>query len=162
MDISLTEQINKKQRELNELESRYNLEIEAERQQVLKAKSIGMDKSLYLLGFDFEYGHELQYREFHRVFKRELTNLLKPYTIKIDIHKPNCFDITGFFQLKDNRIYYFSLGDLRWDKNLLLIRTAKDFKDYTGGSNNNIIMDKDFAKNLIDYLNRMVKFDEVS
>jgi len=44
------------------------------------------------------------------------------------------------FATKNNKAIYFSIPDVRYgwssDGNNLLIRTAKDYKDYTGGSNN--------------------------
>ena len=58
----------------------------------------------------------------------------------------------SFFKLNNDRIYYFSLSDLRWSKDSLLIRTAKDFKDYTGGSNNNITLNEDFVNNFLNFL----------
>ena len=120
----------------------------------LKTKSTGISKSLYLLSFKFysSCSRTPQYLEFHRVFKRELTNFLKPFTKKIEISKPNHFDVSGFFQLNDDRIFYFNLGDLRWDKESIMIRTAKGFKDYTGGINGYINMDKYFCNNLKKYL----------
>lgn len=44
--------------------------------------------------------------------------------------------VSGFFKVNDQH-FYFSISDVRlfYDNNLL-IRTAKDNKDYTGGSNN--------------------------
>ena len=77
-----------------------------------------------------------QYLTFCRVFKKQFKKLLNDNfdILKIKISKPNHFDQTGFFEMKNGNIYYFSIGDLRWDK-CFLIRTAKDFEDYTGGSN---------------------------
>lgn len=77
-----------------------------------------------------------QYLTFCRVFKRQFKKLLnETFDINnIEISKPNHFDQTGFFELKNGRTYYFSIGDLRWSKNFL-IRTAQNFKDYTGGNN---------------------------
>ena len=126
----LISQISIKQRELLNLQCSYDEQIEQQKAQVLKAKSKGnMEKSLYLHGFDFESSscRTPQYLEFHRTFKRELTQVLKPYCSRIEISKPNHFDVTGFFQLHSGEIYYFNLGDLRWSKDLMLIRTAKDF-----------------------------------
>jgi hypothetical protein len=44
------------------------------------------------------------------------------------------------FATKNNKAIYFSIPDVRYgwssDGMNLLIRTAKDYKDYTGGSNN--------------------------
>ena len=101
-----------------------------------------MKKTKQLLSIEFESSTTKtpQYLEFYKTFKREFTNMLKPYINNIKIHKPNHFDVSGFFERKDNQIFYFSLGDLRWNKKELLIRTATDFKDYTGGRNNFIPM----------------------
>jgi hypothetical protein len=77
-----------------------------------------------------------QYIIFCRVFKKQFKKLLNDnFNIaKIEISKPNHYDQTGFFELCNGNIYYFSIGDLRWDKTFL-IRTARHFEDYTGGSN---------------------------
>ena len=146
--------INKKERELNNLRDKYDKEIQLEKEKVLKSKGDNLKKSLYLLSFDFESSSQRtpQYLEFHRTFKREFKELLKPYVKEIEISKPNHFDISGFFKLNDDRIYYFSLSDLRWSKDSLLIRIAKDFKDYTGGSNNNITLNENFVNNLLNFL----------
>ena len=113
-----------------------------------------MKTTLNLLEQDFESSttRTPQYLQFHRTFKREFKKLLASYTTRIEISKPNHFDVSGFFQMVDGRIYYISLGDLRWDKNELLIRTAKDFKDYTGGGNNFISLNENFVDSLFSFL----------
>lgn len=78
-----------------------------------------------------------QYLTFCRIFKKQFSKLLQDnFEIeKLPNPKSQChFGYSGFFQLKDKRIFYFSIGDLRWSKDFL-IRTAKDFSDYTGGIN---------------------------
>lgn len=102
-----------------------------------------MDKTKKLLNETFESSSSRtqQYLNFHRTFKREFTQLMKPICSEIDIHKPNHFDVSGFFKTNSGKTYYISLGDLRWDKHSLLYRTAKDFKDYSGGINEYISMD---------------------
>ena len=67
-----------------------------------------MKKSFKLIEKDCESSayRTPQYLEFHRTFKRELTALLKPYVSKIEVSKPNHFDVTGFFELLDGRIYF--------------------------------------------------------
>ena len=137
---------------MGNLNSQYEEIKEQEKKEVLKTK--GFKKVLYLLNQEFESSSARtpQYLKFHRTFKREFKALLKPYTKEIEIGKPNHFDISGFFKLNDDRIYYFSLSDLRWSKDSLLIRTAKDFKDYTGGSNNSITLNEDFVNNLLNFL----------
>jgi len=94
-----------------------------------------------------------QYLSFHKLFKKEFKQLLNKYCEEILIGKPNHFDISGFFKLKDSRIYYFSISDLRWSKDNMLIRTAEHFKDYSGGGNGFIKLDDNFKENLFNYLN---------
>lgn len=92
-----------------------------------------------------------QYLDFHRTFKREFKAYLKELGItEIEISKPNHFDISGFFKI-NNQIWYFSIDDLRWSKDNMLIRTAKDFKDYTGGTNQYVSLDNEtiFKKQLL-------------
>ena len=150
----LIDEINKKSIELNDLKMRYNQQVEQEKEKVLKSNITGMNKSLYLLGFEFESSSTRtdQYLEFHRVFKREFTKMLKPYTKEVLVQKPNHFDISGFFKLNNEDIYYFSISDLRWSKDNMLIRTATDFKDYTGGVNQYITLNEYFAENLKRFL----------
>ena len=77
-----------------------------------------------------------QYLTFHRTFKREFTKHLLGIGCKdIQFHKPNHFDVSGFFTGPNNRTFYFSIGDLRWNKERIMIRTASHYKDYSGGSN---------------------------
>jgi hypothetical protein len=88
--------------------------------------------------FESSSGLTQQFADFYRLFKKEFTKVLKNLgAMKIRISRGH-FYISGFFQLADGRIWYFSLGDVRWGsfRDKLLIRTAKSFEDYTGGANN--------------------------
>lgn len=114
-----------------------------------------MNKSLSLLAREFESSSTRtpQYLEFHRTFKREFTKALSDIGCsKVEISKPNHFDVSGFFTADNNQIYYFSISDLRWSKDNLLIRTAKHYKDYRGGGNNFIHIDG----NMINKIDRLV------
>ena len=85
--------------------------------------------------FESSSGLTPEFAEFSKVFKREFKKLLKGFGCeKIEIGRGH-FELSGFFELPDGRIYYFSIGDVRWDKESMLVRTAKDFEDYTGRSN---------------------------
>ena len=94
-----------------------------------------------------------QYLTFCRVFKRQFKKLLnETFDIeKIEISPANHFDQTGFFELKNGRTYYFSIGDLRWNK-CFMIRTAINFEDYTGGINQNCSVE-DFESFISDLKN---------
>ena len=150
----IEEKIKTTEAELNKLNALRNYYKEQEKQEILSSNSAGFKKVLYLLKDEFiSSPHRTkQYLEFHKVFKKEFTKLLKPYCSEIRINKPNHFDITGFFKLNSGTTFYFSISDLRWNKNNLLIRTAKNFEDYTGGSNKIIALNSDFNKNLIEFL----------
>ena len=97
-----------------------------------------MEKTIGLIKEHFESSSNRtpQYLTAHRTFKREFTKLLKELEVlELDISKPNHFDMSGFFRTKANKVFWFRIEDLRWSKDNMLIRTAKDFKDYTGGTN---------------------------
>ena len=160
MEQELLNKINEKERELNNLNSQYEEVIKEKENKILKTS--GFDKVIYLLNCEFESssGRTEQYSKAHRIFKKEFTAILKPICKEILISKPNPFDITGFFKLNDDRIYWFSIGDLRWDK-VFLIRTAKDFKDYTGGSNNFLSLNNNFIDNLLKKLEDWKNFDKI-
>lgn len=92
-----------------------------------------------------------QYLEWHRTFRRELTKVLRALgATEIDIRKPNHFDASGFFRAPRGQVFYFSVSDLRFFKTDMLIRTAKSFSDYTGGTNQYIKLD-----NEIDFIARL-------
>jgi hypothetical protein len=97
----------------------------------------------------------------YSMFKRGFKGYLQNY-FKLIQFKPRLghFFISGFFELenKENgnkQIYYFSIEDLRGGCKFM-IRTVKDFKDYTGGSNNYLSL-KDFEQ-FNDDLDIIVRF----
>jgi len=141
----LLNQIDKKEMELSQLKHNYDVVIKTEKGKVLQNKNGDlMAKTKYLLGFKFESSscQTPQYLEFHRVFKKEFSELMKPVISEIKFSKPNHFDVAGFFKTKKGKVFYFSLSDLRWNKDSLMFRTAKDFDDFTGGSNYKIPMNE--------------------
>jgi len=85
--------------------------------------------------FESSSGRTPEYLAWHKLFKKEFTAFLNAKgASNIVIGKPNHFDMSGFFTL-GNTIWYFSISDLRGFKDTMLIRTAKHYKDYTGGMN---------------------------
>ena len=92
--------------------------LEMEQKQQISEKNAGFKKVIDILNANFESScsRTPQYLAAHATFKREFTKILKPICSEILIHKPNHFDISGFFKLNAGRIYYFSIGDLRMDK----------------------------------------------
>ena len=102
------------------------------------------------------YNHKSSYykteelKKTYSMFKRGFKGYLQNY-FKLIQFKPNLghFFISGFFELENKKngnkqIYYFSIEDLR-SSSKFLIRSAKDFKDYTGGHNNYLDL-TDFEK----------------
>ena len=89
------------------------------------------------INFDSSSGKTEQYMTFCKVFRKQFKKLLADnFDLKgIDGWNSNAhFSQSGFFELNNGRIFYFSIEDLRWSPTFM-IRRAKDFEDYTGGSN---------------------------
>jgi len=98
-----------------------------------------------------------QYLKWHKLFKREFTKFLTGTgATKIEISKPNHFDASGFFTAKSGQIYYFSIFDLRNSKDTMIIRTAENYKNYTGGSNQYASLSHDAGRFINDF-NKIVK-----
>jgi len=89
---------------------------------------------------------------FWKVFRADMRRILKGKIKRIELIK-NHFEMFGFFETNSGKIYFFDTGDLRWAAKQygMLIRTAKDFTDWTGGSNNTIMFDEQFKENLLKY-----------
>jgi hypothetical protein len=75
---------------------------------------------------------------FKSFYKKEIKRITKILTDK------GCTNIqfnygfyffSGFFTTATNQIYYINSGDTRDGYRKLLYRTAKDYKDYSGGFN---------------------------
>ena len=102
-----------------------------------------MNKTLELLkkGFESSSTETPEFKEFFKVFKKEFTKELKDNGVTKVVFSKGHFDISGFFT--KGRSWYFSLSDVRGSDYLInsgrpvtmLYRTARDFSDYTGGSN---------------------------
>lgn len=76
------------------------------------------------------------FKDFFRKEKARITKYLKEFgctDIKMDY---GFYYFSGFFTSKTGQIYYFSCSDVRHFRyNKLLYRTAKHYKDFTGGMN---------------------------
>lgn len=95
--------------------------------------------------FESSSGRTPEYLSWHQLFKREFTKFLTEYgATDIQIRNPNHFDMSGFFTV-NGQAWYFSIRDLRWSKDKMLIRTAKNYKDYTGGMNQYVPLQSDDA-----------------
>ncbi len=105
--------------------------------------------------FESSSGRTPEYLSWHRLFKREFTQFLTSKGASaIQIGKTNHFDMSGFFTL-GNTIWYFSISDIRWSKDAMLLRTAKHYQDYTGGRNQ-------FVSMMIDGDNFINQFNDIT
>jgi hypothetical protein len=114
-------------------------------------KGSGLSKTIALLQQDFQSssGCTDQWRKFALTFKRELNKVIELIGgSNLDFHRGH-FYCSGFFTDANNNIWYFSISDVRFfnDKRLM-IREALNYKDYTGGANNYILLDKNFTESL--------------
>lgn len=102
-----------------------------------------MEKSidLYCQGFESATRNTPEFNKFFRSFKKEFTEELQNANCKNIVFHKGHFYLSGFFTTIDGRIYYFFLSDVRDFNNFTMyVRTAKDYKDFTGGVNNRIDM----------------------
>lgn len=88
------------------------------------------------------------FKDFFRKEKARLTAIFKEKGCT-NIEMNYGFNyFSGFFTSKTGQVYYFSSMDVRYDPyERLLIRTAKNYTDYTGGSNNYCKVDKESLLN---------------
>ena len=118
-----------------------------------------MKKSIQLLkkGFESTDVTTPQFLKFYSTFKKEFIGILQELgASSMQIGKGH-FYISGFFKIND-QCWYFSISDVRSFKSgdsffgSMLIRTARDYKDYTGGTNRHILLDENFQVNLRNLL----------
>lgn len=116
-----------------------------------------MKKSISLLrqGFQSSTGKTPEFMAFVRTFKSEFKKVLESIGATNIIFSVGHFYISGFFTSASGQVYYFSLPDVRSfdvDGNghfsRMMYRTAKDYKDYTGGSNQWVSIFPDMAENM--------------
>ena len=89
-----------------------------------------------------------EFKSFFRKEKNRLKKILEARgCTKIELDY-GFYYFSGFFTASSGQIYYLSCSDVRhfgYDK--LLIRTAKSYKDYSGGSNQYCGIDAESLKN---------------
>ena len=124
--------------------------IEALEAQKVQYRKNQLNKMNWYERLSFNHSTREEQNKTYSMFKRGFKGYLQNY-FKLIQFKPNLghFFISGFFELenKENgnkQTYYFSIEDLRFNPTFL-IRTAKDFKDFTGGTNNYLSL-KDFEQ----------------
>lgn len=103
-----------------------------------------MRNSIALLrkGFESSSTTTKEFMDFFGTFKREFTKELLSQGATNIVFSRGHFHVSGFCTI-NNQAWYFSLSDVRGMEyclnqscmGKLLYRTAKDYKDYTGGSN---------------------------
>lgn len=95
------------------------------------------------------------FSSFKRSFKRELNKINAK---DLEMSKGH-FHLSGFFTVQE-QVIYFSISDVRgclqtnW-KGLpeMLIRKAKDYKDYTGGSNRYVAIESNMSREILRVCN---------
>jgi hypothetical protein len=87
-----------------------------------------------------------EFKSFCRKFKSAFTQELNKINAKNIIFSFGHYYISGFFTV-NSQCYYFSISDVRamTMEMKLLFRTAKDYKDYTGGMNRYVKLEKDMC-----------------
>lgn len=87
------------------------------------------------------------FKKFASTFKRELKKELKVINATDIVFNIGHYYISGFFTVGE-QAYYFSISDVRYfPEEKMLVRTAKHYKDFTGGANNYIKIGVGMFKN---------------
>lgn len=96
-------------------------------------------KALLQRGFQSSSGKTPEFAAFTRLFKKHFAKELETVGATLKVFSVGHFYVSGFFQLNE-QLFYFSISDVRmytdnghWGS--MLIRTAKNMKDYSGGTN---------------------------
>jgi len=117
-------------------------------------KSIGMLRN----GFESSSDTTPKFKTFYSTFKSEFTKELKSKGATDIKFSRGHFYVSGFCTI-NGQVWYFSLSDVRGMEyglamnpsscmNKLLYRTAKDYKDYTGGGNQYATIETGMAENM--------------
>lgn len=98
------------------------------------------------------------FKDFFRREKKRIGGILKELGCTDFEMNYGFYYFSGFVRFSNGQLYYFSCSDVRhFGYNQLMIRTAKDNRDFTGGSNNHIDKSKEgivrFVKNNLAVLN---------
>lgn len=88
-------------------------------------------------GFESSSGLTPEFAQFYRTFKSEFTKELKSQGATDIVFSRGHFYVSGFCTI-NGQVWYFSLSDVRgaeFRMPQLMYRTAKHYKDFTGGQN---------------------------
>jgi hypothetical protein len=119
-------------------------------------KSKDMKRTMGLLSKPFESssGKTPQFLEFARVFRTEFKKALSLRGATNIVVSVGHFYICGFFTSASGQVFYFSIPDVRSYQSggghfsSLLYRTAKDYRDFTGGHNQYVPIDEHMVKKM--------------
>lgn len=91
-----------------------------------------------------------EFTSFARKFKNALKKELATINAEITAYNVGHFYVCGFFRIGEaKKCYYFSISDVRHDFGTqMMYRTAKDEKDYTGGSNQYVDINEGMARKM--------------
>lgn len=88
-----------------------------------------------------------EFNKFFTGFKKAFTTRLKRLNATNIKFSKGHFYLSGFFTV-DEQAYYFSISDVRTftSNPKLLVRTAENYKDYTGGANNYVLINNNIER----------------
>ena len=149
-------------RQINECKLQItHLQAEIIRLQNIKAEASKKEGMSQWLGFTFESSSGLtdEFSAFARDFKKYIKQTANDEDKKYELlgFSRGHFECSGFVKRGiTQKFAYFSISDVRhfpdaWFNNIL-VRTAKNEKDYTGGSNNYCTLNE--LEKMFDYLTK--------
>jgi len=113
-----------------------------------------MKKTVELLrnGFESSSYKTPEFLSFVRVFTAEFTKELKSIGAKNIKIEAGHFYVSGFCTSESGQVYYFSIPDVRGmafgGPPRLMYRTAMNYTDFSGGSNQWAVIESDMAKKM--------------
>lgn len=124
----------------------------------MKMKSLSLLRqqvsSGYADGYVGEYKESPSFQQFFRAFKKEFTELATSLGCTNIELKKHYFFISGFYTMPNGQAAYISFEDWRWGA-AIMTRTAKDYKDYHGGTNEFLTFDSD--EEFVNQLKRFIR-----
>lgn len=102
-----------------------------------------------------------EFNNFFELFKRSFAYEMKKIKAKdIEVSKGH-FYLSGFFKL-EGQPFYFSISDVRhWNDGKILIRKAKDYKDYTGEANHYFKIEPNMCKRIASTFRYFDLYNEI-
>lgn len=127
----------------------------------MKMKSLSLLRQQVSSGYadDYvgEYKESPMFKQFFRAFKKEFTELATSLgCTNVQFHKPNYFDMSGFYTMPNGQAAYISFNDWRFGAHFMT-RTSPSYKSYSSGHGPNVTLCYETDADFEDCLQRFIR-----